>query len=131
MDPRLDELARRYGIRMILQFGSSVSGPVHDRSDVDVAVLLDRSSPSLREQDELAAELQALFPGREIDLAVLNRADPLFLKKILERCRLLYRSPRAVHDLRLYAFRRYQDHREYLALERRYVARALGEAESR
>jgi len=64
--------------------------------------------------------------GREVDLALLNHADPLFLKKILERCRLLFGSPQALAELRLHAFRRHQDHRWFLALERPYVRRVLG-----
>lgn len=125
MDARLDEIAGRHGIELILLFGSSVSGPVHPRSDVDLAVLLDRPSLSLGEHAELAGELQRLLPGREVDLVVINRADPLFLKKITERCRLLYGSSQRLAELKLYAFRRYQDHRKYLALERRYVSRTL------
>ena len=126
MDARLDEIARQHGIELILLFGSSVSGSVHPRSDVDLAVLLDRPSLPLREHAELAGELQRLFPDREVDLAVINRADPLFLKKITERCRLVYGSPRRLAELKLYAFRRYQDHRKYLTLERLYVTRTLG-----
>ncbi len=121
---RLEAIARRHGVRLVLQFGSTVTGTEHPRSDVDVAVLLERP-PSLHERAELQHDLQALFPGREVDLAVLNRADPLFLKQVTERCRLLYGAARTLHELKLYAFRRYQDHRKYLALEREYVARTL------
>ena len=60
-----------------------------------------------------------------MDLAILDRADPLFLKKVLERCRLLAGSPRRLAKLKIYAFKRYQDHRPYLALERAYVDRVL------
>jgi predicted nucleotidyltransferase len=126
VEAQLDEIARRHGIELILVFGSSVSGPVHTRSDVDLAVLLDRPTLSLGEHGELAGELQRLFPEREVDVVLINRADPLFLKKITERCRLLYGSTRRLAELKLYAFRRYQDHRKYLTLEREYVSRALG-----
>lgn len=126
MDARFEEIARRHGIELILLFGSSVSGPVHGRSDVDLAVPLDRPTLPLGEHAELAGELQRLFPHREVDLVLINRADPLFLKKITERCRLLYGSPRRLTELKLYAFRRYQDHRKSLILERQYVTRVLG-----
>jgi len=92
---------------------------------VDVAVLLERPDMTLEERARLLHELQTLFPDREVDLAVLNRADPLFLKKITDDCRLLYGPPAALQRLRLYAFKRYQDHRKYLDLERRFVADAL------
>ncbi len=122
----LERIARKYGIRLILQFGSTVTGPLHPASDVDIAVLLERPAPTLEEHAGLLHELQGLFPDREVDLAVLNRADPLFLKKVTESCRLLYGEPSALQRLKLYAFRRYQDHRKYLDLERRFVARAVG-----
>lgn len=125
MDPtRLDAIARRHGIRLLLQFGSTVAGTEHARSDVDLAVRLERPL-SLHERADLAHDLQALFPGGEVDLAVIDRADPLFLKQVTERCRLLYGARRDLHELKCYAFRRYQDHRKYLPLEREYVARTL------
>lgn len=61
-----------------------------------------------------------------MDLAFLDRADPLFLKKILERCELLFGEPRRFAELRMLAFRRYMDHRRCLAMEADYVARRLG-----
>jgi hypothetical protein len=60
-----------------------------------------------------------------VDLATLDRADPLFLKRVLESCRLLAGSPRRLAELKIYAFKRYQDHRRYLPLERAYVDRVL------
>jgi len=58
-----------------------------------------------------------------------NGMDPnqlsLFLKKITEQCRLLYGSPRALSELMIYAFKRYQDHRRFLAMEREYVSRRI------
>lgn len=122
----LDQIARKHGILLILQFGSSITGKVHARSDVDVAVLVDRPRLSLREHAKLLHDLQRFFPGQEVDLAFLNHADPLFLKKITDTCRLLYGSPRRLQQLKLLAFKRYQDHRKYLEMERRFVARSLG-----
>jgi predicted nucleotidyltransferase len=121
----LEHLAQRYGVDLILEFGSVVTGHVHPRSDLDLAVLLDRPAVSLEVWADLRHELQVLNPDRELDLAVINHADPLFLKKITERCRLVYGSARRLAELKIYAFKRYQDHRRYLALERAYVRRTL------
>jgi predicted nucleotidyltransferase len=121
----LERIALEYGVVMLVQFGSTVSGREHGGSDVDLAVLLTNPSPSLRALAALGADLQPLYPGRRIDLALINRADPLFLKKITEHCRLVYGPSRRLHELKMYAFRRYQDHRRFLALERVYVDRAL------
>lgn len=77
---------------------------------------------------DLIADLQALSPGREVDLTLLNRADPLLLHQVMERGRLVYGSPRRFDELRMLAFKRYQDHRPYLAMERAYVARQAARA---
>lgn len=121
------EIAERHGAALLLQYGSTVAGPTHAASDVDVGVLYDGRPPSLLGQGALIDDLQQHFPGRRIDLATLDRADPLFLKKVLEDCRLLAGSPRRLAELKIYAFKRYQDHRRYLPLERAYVDRVLAE----
>jgi predicted nucleotidyltransferase len=125
VDSDLERIARPYGIRLLLQFGSTVTGQVHPKSDVDLAVLLDHAPLGLEEHAKLVHELQRLFPDREVDLALLNHADPLFLKKVTDRCRLLFGTEADLKRLELLAFKRYQDHRKYLELERRFVARAV------
>ncbi len=122
---RVSEIARKHGIRLMVQFGSSVSGRTHPRSDLDVGVLVERMPPTADAYGDLDADMGTLFPGRELDLAIINRADPLFLKKITDHCTLLFGSERELHRLKMYAFKRFQDHQPYLALERAYVARAI------
>jgi len=127
----LDRVARAHGIRLLLQFGSTVTGRVHAKSDVDVAVLLERPSQTLEERAAMVHDLQALFPDRELDLAVLNHADPLFLKQVMDTARLLHGTVADLRRLQLLAFKRYQDHRKYLELERRFVADAVRGAAGR
>jgi len=122
---RLAEVAARHRVTLLLQHGSTVSGRVHAHSDLDIAALFEADSVSLADVAALSADLQGLNPGREVDVAVLNHADPLFLKLIIEKCRLLYGSPRRLAELGMYAYKRYQDHRRFLALEQSYVKRAL------
>lgn len=121
---RLEDIAQRHRVRLIVQFGSSVKGFVHAGSDLDLAVQLEEAS-EFRDELDLRADLQALFPDQEVDLAIINRADPLFLKQIVQGCRLLYGTERQLAELEMLAFKRYQDHRRYLALEEEYVGRAL------
>jgi predicted nucleotidyltransferase len=121
----LSEIASRHRVRLLLQHGSTVSGRVHAKSDLDIAVLFEDDRESLARVAALSVDLQGLYRGQELDVAVINHADPLFLKTIVERCRLLYGSPRVLAELKMYAFKRYQDHRRFLALEQSYVRRSL------
>lgn len=121
---RLGEIAARHAIRLMVKFGSTVTGRQHPSSDLDVAVLL-KGRPTMQEEMDLYADLHEVFPGEDLDLAIINRADPLFLKQIMQSCELVWGQPRELHELKMLAFRRYQDHRRYLELERRYVEQAL------
>lgn len=123
--PGIGRIARRFGLRLILQFGSTVTRMTHDRSDLDLAIQLDSFPVSLQTILEIQEALQVQFAGSEVDLAIVNRANPLFLQKIVESCRLLFGTPQDFARLRLHAFKAYQDFRPYLDLERQHVARRL------
>lgn len=123
--PGLREVAQRFRVRLILQFGSTVTGTTHAHSDLDLAIQFETPHASFQNVLEMQEALQTRFPGCKVDLAILNRADPLFLKKIVESCRILFGMPQDLRRLRLHAFKAYQDFRPYLELERRYVARRL------
>jgi predicted nucleotidyltransferase len=125
MQEDLKDIAQKHGIVLVLKFGSSVTGRMHLRSDVDLAILLDRSTITLQEHAELLQSLQPLFPDRELDLALINHADPLFLKKITDNCELLLGPPERLQALKLYAFKRYQDHRRFFEMERQFAQKFL------
>ena len=117
-------IARQHGVRLLLQFCSTVTGRAHAASDVDLAALFD-GEPTLARVGDLHADLASAFPGREVDLGVLNHADPLFLERALAHARLLAGAARDLAELRLFSFRQYQDHRRYLDLERTFVDKFL------
>jgi hypothetical protein len=82
---------------------------------------------SLSRYSEVLEGLERIFPGRRLDLASLDHADPLFHKKITERCRLLAGKLSDFQRLKLLAFRRYQDHKRFLEMERRFAERFVEE----
>ena len=120
---QLESLAHKHDIALIVQFGSTLTGRTHAQSDCDLGVLFEHAPESLGALADVVADLQCLSPGREVDVAVLNHADPLFLKQVMDRGQRLYGSERRFQMLQLLAFKRHQDHRRYLALERDYVER--------
>jgi predicted nucleotidyltransferase len=124
----LGQAAAAHGVELLVQFGSTVTGVPHLRSDVDLAVLLTHPPESYAREAELQTALQSCVPDREVDLVILNRADPLLLKQVTESGRLLHGDASRWQEFRAYAFKRYQDHRRFLEMEREYVDRAAGSA---
>ena len=117
-------VARRHGIALVLLFGSFAAGNTRENSDVDIAVRFQDREVSLRRLLEVQAELSGIFPGREIDAVSLERADPFFMKKIAERILVLYEEPGAADAFLRLAFKRYQDHGKYLAMESDFATRS-------
>ena len=124
---KLARLALQYQLGLILLFGSAVTGIKHPHSDMDIAVLRRGSELGYQEYSELVHDLHDIFPDQEIDLSLINHADPLFLKKIMENCQILYGDSSKLQSLKLYAFKRYQDHKRYFEMERVYADRFLKE----
>lgn len=127
-----ERIAKRFNLRLILAFGSAISVRVQPQSDIDIAVLAEKSDLTMKDYSNLLFELQKLFPQREVDVALINQADPLFLKKIVERCGILYGRSLELAKLKIYAFKRYVDHRKFFEMEekfaQRFITRYAGEA---
>lgn len=121
MRQRVGAIAKKHKLKLVLAFGSAAAGTMHEKSDVDIAVLAGEDDLSFEELGDMSIDLQQLFPEHELDLAAINHADPLFLKKIMEAPVLLYGEDRAFNELRIFAFKRYIDHKPYLAMEKRFA----------
>ncbi|HUF48478.1 MAG TPA: hypothetical protein VMM93_11730 [Vicinamibacterales bacterium] len=60
----MDEIAAAHGIALLVQFGSTVTGATHLRSDLDLAVLFGDARDSFDKAADLSVALQAVLPGR-------------------------------------------------------------------
>lgn len=86
------------GVVSAYLFGSVAEGRTHRQSDIDVAVLLDRSAyPRTRDRFDarlrLIGRLQAEL-RREVDLVILNDAPPQLGRHIISAGRPLFVSDR-------------------------------------
>jgi predicted nucleotidyltransferase len=120
---QLDAVARRHGIRLLVAFGSRVSGRPHPASDLDLAVLLD--VPGRDDPLGLLADLQAVFPTCAVDVLWLHRADPLIGWHALRAPRLLYGNPADLARRQAYAWRRMVEYEPFFALEAEAVRRGI------
>lgn len=115
------EIAERFGLSLVVLFGSVAAGADRPDSDIDIGVRFKDGDPGLSRTLDVQGEISNLFRERDVDLSILNRADPFFMKKIAERCEFLYEEPGKGSAFLLLAFKRYQDHRKYLEMERDFA----------
>lgn len=120
---KLSPIAKRFGIRLMVVFGSAARGKTHDESDIDVGVLTDRPI-TFDQRLKLWHALSFLF-RTEIDLAMLNHADPVFGFEVARDGRLLFeRDKDAWENWRSYKIRQYWDTKKFRDDLRRYISRS-------
>jgi predicted nucleotidyltransferase len=83
---QLDQLRQSHHLKLILLHGSQVDGQTHTHSDIDIAVY-----GRVQKVDSLALirQLAEIFQSDKIDLVNLNIADPLLLKAVTDKARLI------------------------------------------
>ena len=108
----VENLAQKYGLDLVILFGSCSTGRVHAESDTDIAVRA-RRVLNLDEQMEIAREFEHFF--KEVDLCDIRRASPLLLAAIAHDAKLLFQSqPLIFEEFKIFAANQYIDYRPVL-----------------
>lgn len=123
---QLKPLAKNFGLRLIVLFGSTARGVMNRESDIDLGVLSEKPlSPVQRRR--LWSALSALFPA-DVDLTVLNHADPLVSYQIASEGVILFETVSfAWETWKSYAMRRYWDTHKFRESQSVYLARRAEE----
>lgn len=123
---QLKPLAKNFGLRLIVLFGSTARGVMNRESDIDLGVLSEKPlSPVQRRR--LWSALSALFPA-DVDLTVLNHADPLVSYQIASEGVILFETVSfAWETWKSYAMRRYWDTHKFRESQSIYLARRAEE----
>jgi predicted nucleotidyltransferase len=94
--PATDALAavgRRYGIRRLSLFGSTMKGSDRPDSDVDLLVEFERDArPSLLTMADIEIELSSLLGGRKVDLRTAEDLSRYFRQEVVRSAELQYES---------------------------------------
>lgn len=124
----LKRVARKYGLDLVVLFGSHARGRARAGSDVDIAV---RRRSRQAEPDslalEIAAALERAFPeAAEVDVTFLNGAGSLLLFQVAATGRPLYEGhPLLFWQFQSYAARRYDDDLKYRLRRDAYLDRRV------
>ncbi|OIN94795.1 MAG: hypothetical protein COS37_07975 [Anaerolineae bacterium CG03_land_8_20_14_0_80_58_20] len=124
---QLQPIAQKFGVRLIVLFGSVARGRIHEESDIDVAVLTERPL-TFNKRLKLWSALSPLFRA-DIDLAILNHANPLFGFRIANEGKVLFEgAPRVWENWKSYAVRYYWDTAKFREDLEKRLARSVERA---
>ena len=113
----------KIGVTLAYLHGSVSKDIARDDSDVDVAVLFESAQKdTVRATADVVAALQGLEASREMDVAILNTASPLFAQNVAVHGELLYaRGERDVMSFYLRAMHEYEFSRRIAEIGRSSV----------
>jgi hypothetical protein len=109
------KIAKKHGLELVMLFGSFASGENRKDSDIDIAVL-GKKDMDLKKTLAISQGLSSVFK-KEVDLSVMNRANPLLLHQVEQNAVLLFGKDEKFFEFKLRAFRRYQDYAPYFEME--------------
>jgi predicted nucleotidyltransferase len=113
---KIEKIAKKFRLKLMMVFGSFASGKNRKDSDLDIAVLGLKDVP-FSDQIKMINELSIIF-SKNIDLSILNRANPLLLFQVSRNSILLYGKKDEFMKFKLYAFNAYNDYAPYFEMEK-------------
>ncbi|MBI4599756.1 nucleotidyltransferase domain-containing protein [Candidatus Uhrbacteria bacterium] len=102
------EIAKKYGLTLVLLFGSQARGKTHRESDIDIGFLSEKSMMSLREIADIEFEMAQKTKMSNVELVRLAGMSSLFLRQVMNEGRVLYEDkPGVFTSFASYVFKRF------------------------
>lgn len=129
--PVFADLCKQHGVSLAVLFGSQATGRATEASDVDLAVLMrDKSRPddllSLAcERREFMRELISYIKSTDVDLIILNHANPLLKFQVARTGKPVYQeTPGLFSSFCSLAVRQHEDSMVFYRATDRYLRQA-------
>ncbi|MFB0537427.1 MAG: nucleotidyltransferase domain-containing protein [Anaerolineae bacterium] len=122
MTGELAEFCQERGISLIVLFGSQVRGSAKEGSDVDLGLVLDTYPIKPEEELTLIRELVWTTENANLDITILNHADPLLGYHVAcHGCPIYEREPHSFNRFQLRAWKRFIDTARFRRLQRPFI----------
>src|SRR3989344_5680723 len=119
--PKIAKLADKYGLSLVLLFGSQVTGKAHAKSDVDIAFLSDNPL-DLMQESALSVSLMQIFKTNFVDIVSLRNASPLLQKEIVNSAIVAYESRKSLfNEFVINAIKKYFETKPLFNLRSEYL----------
>lgn len=121
------QFCKREHATLAVLFGSTATGRAVPHSDLDLAFWLSGKDKDIEGGDlELTNSLMRLFHRNDVDVVVLNHANPLLQWQVASTGKLLYeRESGRFHQFQIYAMKRFDDSKHLFALQDRFLDRVV------
>lgn len=108
----LKAIATKYGLDMLLLFGSQATGRIHSKSDVDFGFTSSHDI-DLNTRFKIENEMSKLLKRDDIEFVNLRHISPVMKKIISEEAIVLYEKVSGIFDyFCMYAFKLYVETRQ-------------------
>ncbi len=119
---KIRELCKKHGIMVFILFGSYAANRFDSESDVDVAILVKNPVSILKSRTRILKKLSDLFGYKDIDLVLLNHADPLLKFNIAREGKLIYEETKGLFNIfKVRAMSEHNDAKKFYQLEKEFV----------
>lgn len=119
---KIKEIAEKYGLKLVLLFGSQASGKTHFASDIDIAVLAKKPIP-LEKELEIQYKFVKIFKTDNVDIVDVRTASPLLLYQIFcKPHKILFCGDLQIYfRYKIYAMKRYIEAKPLFILREKFI----------
>jgi len=120
IEKKIIELAEKYGLSLVVLFGSQATGKTHRDSDIDIAYISQKKL-DFDAKSSLNSDLTGVFGNDRVDIVDIKTANPLLLRAIVRDAVVLYEKSKNIFDnIYVYAFKLYEEPKPLFEL-RKYL----------
>jgi len=128
---KLINLCKKYKIKLMVIFGSFITEYFNYQSDIDLAVLATDINLIKDNKSIILKKLEKLFEHREIDLILLNHADPLLKFDIAAEGKIIYEKETGIYnEFKVRAMNEHNDAKKFYKLDKKYINDFLKRSEN-
>ena len=119
---KLKKLGRKYKIQLMVVFGSYLTEQFTAESDLDLAIQTTDAELIKEHKLDILAEISKLCDHREIDLILLNQADPLLKFQVAREGKLVYETETGLfNSFKVQAMNEHQDAQKFYQLDKKFI----------
>ncbi|OGI16654.1 MAG: hypothetical protein A3J63_02165 [Candidatus Moranbacteria bacterium RIFCSPHIGHO2_02_FULL_40_12b] len=125
-EKKIEEIAKKYNLKLLLLFGSQVFGKTHKMSDYDFGFISERKL-GYPERSNLAHDFSLFVKSPNVEEIDLTEASPFLLKEIVKNNKVLFETNGAFADFFSRAVRKYFEAKPFFRVQNEIYAKKISQ----